>query len=67
MHDIEKNDHVLSPVARNSLKEKLILAESYALYYGHGNGERLSLFDVMIVEAKGYTVQQFQDLKASKR
>lgn len=67
LHDIEKNDHVLSPVTRNSLKEKLRLAESYALYYGHGNGEKLSLFDVMIVEAKGYTVQQFQDLKASKR
>lgn len=47
--------------------EKLRVAENYALYYGHGKVKELSHFDVMIVEAKGFSKQQFQELKSSNK
>lgn len=68
MNDIEKNGQVQSALVQsNSRKEKFRLAENYALYYGYGNVEQLTRFDVMIVEGTGFNERQFQDLKASKK
>ena len=48
-------------------KERMLSANNYALYYGYGQVKELSRFDLMIVEPKGYTNQEFQQLKDSKK
>lgn len=48
----------------NSLrKDQLSMAKNYALYYGYGRIEELSLFDIAIVEPKGVTLTDIQKLK----
>jgi hypothetical protein len=48
----------------NSLrKDRLLVARNYALYYGYGKAEILSRFDMVIIEPKGQTPQDFNRLR----
>lgn len=47
----------------NNRKNKMLAAKNYALYYGYGQGEELSCFDLIIVEPKGFTSPEFKKLR----
>jgi hypothetical protein len=44
-------------------KDRLKLAKSYALYYGHGRDNELALFDIAIIDFKGHTMEEINKLK----
>ncbi|MDF2946172.1 MAG: hypothetical protein K0S51_851 [Bacillales bacterium] len=44
-------------------KDRMKLAKSYALYYGHGRGNELALFDIAIIDSKGHTTEDINKLK----
>ena len=48
-------------------KERMLLAENYALYYGYGKMEELSQFDLIIVEPSGFTIPEFKRLKNNNK
>jgi polysaccharide biosynthesis protein PelA len=48
----------------NSLrKDQLLLAQNYALYYGHNQKELLSRFDIAVIEPKGQSIESVKYLK----
>jgi hypothetical protein len=44
-------------------KDRLLLAQNYALYYGYGHGDLLSRFDVAVIEPKGQRITEIAHLK----
>jgi len=48
-------------------KERMLSADNFALFYGYGQVEKLSRFDLIIVEPKGFTLLEFQQLKSNKK
>ncbi|MDF2606153.1 MAG: hypothetical protein K0S34_343 [Bacillales bacterium] len=44
-------------------KDRMKLANSYTLYYGHGRGNELALFDIAIIDSKGHTSDEINKLK----
>lgn len=48
----------------NSLrKDQLLMAQNYALYYGYGNADLMSRFDIAVIEPKGQTLKEINHLK----
>jgi len=48
-----------------SIRQRCKDARSYAVYYGHGETERLSQFEAVVVEPKGQTKDGIERLKSS--
>lgn len=46
------------------LKDRMLIAQNYALYYGYGKVEELSLFDLAIIEPKGLEIEELNQIKA---
>ncbi|NRD77992.1 hypothetical protein HPT25_11410 [Bacillus sp. BRMEA1] len=47
-------------------KDQLLAAKNYALYYGYGRADELSLFDIAIVDPNGLKQEEFEQLRLKK-
>lgn len=47
-------------------KDRLLAAKNFALYYGYGRADELSLFDAVIVDPNGLKQEEFEQLRLKK-
>lgn len=65
--NVGNNRGTCTDMLKNQRKVQMLTAKNYVLYYGYGQVEKLSCFDVIIVEPKGFTVPQFRELKTARK
>ncbi|WP_139311122.1 hypothetical protein [Paenisporosarcina indica] len=63
----EKSRETYTDLQTNDRKERMLFTNNFGLYYGYGQVEKLSRFDLIIVDPKGFTLPQFQQLKKPKK
>lgn len=67
LEEVEENSVRKIEIQKNNRKERMLAAKNYALYYGYGKGEKLSCFDLIIVEPKGFAITEFKKLRETNK